>query len=694
MPKKSLVLRLEGLDCASCAEKIEKRLAAAKGVVSAKVFLSTGKAAITFDSDKTDSSTITGVIRSLGYGVYDEASESKKPCCSSKSHSTIFIVLSLIILSFSGFAEDIQNRLINGNFIWDILAVLIGGYPLIKKAFADIRNRSITAEVFMSLGMSAAFAIGEFRSAAIIALFMLIAEYIDSFTMEKSRRAIKQLIESAPKTARVKNDAAETTVPVEQVLIGDIVVVTAGEQIPVEGIVTSGRSFVNQAAITGESMPVEKSEGDYVYAATINQSNILFIKTLHTVEDTTYSRIIKLVEEAESSKAPVQRVADKFASYFTPVVLVATGLTLIFTGSLINAISVLVVACPCAIAIATPLAVVAGMGRAAQRGIIIKGGRHLESLARVNTLVVDKTGTLTVGKPVVTDIRGFCIYTPESIISYAAALERYSEHPLAKAVISKAHELSATIPEPENIRVHAGMGLEAVVNGDNILLGSRELLSNREIIITDRAENFITDNEMLGRTALLLSINNAVCGVIVVADTIRDEAHNAINELKELGFAETIMLTGDNHRAAKSVADALNISSVRAQMLPEQKLAAVKELISSGKKVLMVGDGINDAPALAQADIGIAMGAIGSDAAIEASDVALMRDDWAQIPQAVKIGRMTFGIIRQNIAIGILFNITGITLASTGYLDPQAAAVAHVLPDMLVFLNSSRILGK
>ncbi|MCE5311542.1 MAG: cation-translocating P-type ATPase [Nitrospiraceae bacterium] len=693
MQQKNITLRLEGLDCASCAEKIQKHLLRMSGIQDVQIYLSTSKAAVTFNPKATDRETVINAIESIGYKAYEHDDQTHKSCrC--EQMPRILLVLFFIALGIAGAARDLQKELLGIESLWDVLAVLIGGYPLLKKAFADIKDRNITAEVFMSLGMTAAFAIGEFRSAAIIALFMLIAEYIDSFTMEKSRRAIKQLIDGAPKTARVKKGGAEIIMPVDQVQKDDLVVVAAGEQIPVEGIVVSGSSCVNQATITGESMPVDKKEGDFVYAATINQDSVLFIKTLHTSKDTTYARIIKLVEEAEASKAPVQKVADRFASYFTPAVLGVTGLTLVFTGSLLNAISVLVVACPCAIAIATPLAVVAGMGRAAQRGIIIKGGKHLESLAKVNTLVVDKTGTLTIGRPVVTDIRGFCIYAAEDIISYAAALERYSEHPLAKAVMTKAHELSTAIPEPQDIRVHHGMGIEAVVNGDSVLMGSRELLANRNIVITGHAEKFINTSEQQGRTALILSINNAVCGVIVVADTIRDEALHAINELKKLGLDDSIMLTGDNPRAAASVAAALDIGDVRAQMLPQQKLAAVKELISSGKKVLMVGDGINDAPALAQADIGIAMGAIGSDAAIEASDVALMRDDWAQIPQAVRISRMTFSIIRQNIAIGICFNIIGMTLASTGLLNPQAAAVAHVLPDMLVFLNSSRILNK
>ncbi|MCL4537792.1 MAG: cation-translocating P-type ATPase, partial [Nitrospirae bacterium] len=485
---------------------------------------------------------------------------------------------------------------------------------------------------------------------------------------------------------------AEVEIPVEEVKKGNIVVVKPGEKIPVEGVIISGRGSINQAPITGESIPVEKKEGDVVYAATINQLGVLFIKVTHTGQDTTYARIIKLVEEAESSKAPVQKIADKFAAYFTPAILAIAILTFLITWKITNAIAVIVVACPCTVAIATPLAVVASMGRAAKKGIIIKGGRYLEALAKVDTIVMDKTGTVTMGDPVVTDIEGFVDHDDKEIISCAAAVERYSEHPLAKAIIKKAAEIGAAVPEPEEYRVVPGMGIEATVNGKRIILGSRDMLRNKNIVPSEGVEKYILEKEEEGKTALLLSHDGIVCGVISVADIIREGSIEAISSLKKLGFDEPIMLTGDNPRTANAIASSLGIKNVMAQLLPEEKVNKIKELISIGRSVLMVGDGINDAPALAQAHVGIAMGAVGSDAAIEASDVALMRDEWKQIPDAVMIGRKTFSIIKQNLALGIVFNLVGITLASTGILSPAMAAVAHVMPDVLVFLNSSRLL--
>lgn len=693
---KTLNLTVKGLDCAACAEKIEKALMRHKGIEGVTIYLGAEKIDVKFDQSITKEKSIIDAINGLGYRVLTGKEEVPDRSLFARLFGNsewtsdllrIGFVLLLIVLSFTG----ITKRL-SAIDIFSILAVIVGGYPLIKHAYIDLKGKSITTDVFMALGVVAAAAIGEFRSAAIIAFFMLISEFIESFTMEKSRKAIKDLIDMAPKTARIKRGDTEIEVPVEEVKKGNIVVVKPGEKIPVEGRIISGRGSINQAPITGESIPVEKKEGDAVYAATINQLGVLFIKVSHTGKDTTYARIIKLVEEAESSKAPVQRIADKFAAYFTPAILFISALTFLFTWKITNAIAVIVVACPCTVAIATPLAVVASMGRAAKKGIIIKGGRYLEALAKIDTIVMDKTGTVTMGDPVVTDIKGFAEHGDEEIISCAAAVERYSEHPLAKAIIKKACEMGIDVPEPEDYRVITGMGIRANVGAKTITLGSREMLRSADIIISDEIEQYIRQKEEEGKTALLLSHDNIVCGVICVADIVREGSIEAIASLKKLGFDDPIMLTGDNPRTANAIASSLGIKNVKAQLLPEDKLDIIKKLKSSGRKVLMVGDGINDAPALAHAHVGIAMGAVGSDAAIEASDVALMRDEWKQIPEAVMIGRKTFSVIKQNLALGIVFNLVGIALASTGVLSPTMAAVAHVMPDVLVFLNSSRLL--
>jgi len=679
------IIRVKGLDCASCVEKIEKMLLREKGIESVRVFLGTQKVEVTFQPAIISRERIQRDIKDLGYDIVPNDREENRGSISPLWR--MGVVLSLIVMSLTDLSA--------GFFSFDsfsFAAIIIGGYPLFRRAIRDLLRRNVTAEVFMALGVVSAAAIGEFRSAAIIAFFMLISSYIDSFTMEKSRRAIRELIDLAPRMARVRRGDEEVEVPVEAVRKGEIVVVRPGEKVPVEGIVVSGRGAVNEASITGESLPVEKKSGDSVYAATINQAGVLFVRVLHTGEDTTYARIIRLVEEAEAAKAPVQKIADKFAAYFTPTILLIAGATYVITGEIRNAIAVIVVACPCSVAIATPLAVVASMGTAARKGIIIKGGRYLEALAKVNTLVVDKTGTLTLGDPVVTDIEGFGATSRDEVLALAASVEKYSEHPFANAIMQEASRKAMKIPEPDKSQVLPGMGVVATVNRTVMVLGNRKLMAQRGIILSAEVETYCGAREEEGKTVLLLAGEGKISGAISVSDIIRDGTMEAIQRLRSLGFDEPIMMTGDTLRTALTVASRLGIRKVMAGLLPRDKVERIRNLVTEGNRVVMVGDGINDAPALALAHVGIAMGAVGSDAAIEAADIALMRDDWKQVPQAIEIGRHTFGIIRQNLAIGIIFNLTGIGLASTGILSPTAAAVAHIMPDVLVFLNSSRLL--
>ena len=682
-------IKVNGLDCASCAEKIEKTLRRREGIKSAAVYLGSEKVEVDFDPSVVQQAGIEQAIRDLGYGVVGGQEEGKEPAIS--PFWRIGFVLLMIVLAFGGQYAGRYVRIFPP-YLFDVLAIAIGGFPLFRRAAQDLGQKNITAEVFMAIGVAAATAIGELRSAAIIAFFMLISEYIDSFTMEKSRRAIKELIDLAPKTAKVQRDGQELDIPVSEVRKGEIVVVRPGEKIPIEGVIVLGSGGVSEAPITGEPFPVEKKEGDAVYAATINQTGVLFIRVLHTGEDTTYARIVRLVEEAEAAKAPVQKIADKFASYFTPVILVIAAATFAFTSEIRNAIAVIVVACPCSVAIATPLAVVAAMGTAARRGIIIKGGRYLEALAKVDTIIMDKTGTLTLGEPVVTDTKGYGDLDAEEVLALAASAEKYSEHPLATAILKEAMNKAIKVPEPDESRVLPGMGVVAAVNKRPVVLGNRVIMSQYRIAVPQEVEDYCRSREEEGKTVLLLSKDGGLAGAICVADVVRKGTLEAIRRLRSLGFEEPVMMTGDNPRNARLVASALGINKVMAGLLPQDKVEGIRGLVSEGKRVAMVGDGINDAPALALAHVGISMGAAGSDVAIEASDVAIMRDEWNQVPEAIEIGRKTFGVIRQNLALGIIFNLAGIALASTGILSPTSAAVAHIMPDVLVFLNSSRLL--
>jgi len=571
-----------------------------------------------------------------------------------------------------------------------IFAVIVGGYPLFKDAYNCLKGGKLGAEGFMSLGVIAAFAIGEFLSAAVIAFFMLIADFLEDFTVDKSRRAISDLIEATPKTARVRRSGKEVEVPVEQIRTTDLVIVKPGERIPVDGKIASGRSSVNQAPITGESIPVEKNPGDAVFAGTINELGVLYIKTLKVGKDTTIGRIIELVEEAQQSKAPVQRVADRFTTYFTPIILGVTIIAYFITRNPIAAITVIIVGCPCAVALATPLAVVAGIGKASKHGILVKGGIYLETLGKVDTVVIDKTGTLTLGEPQVTDVKAFGEHDEKEIITLAAVTEKHSEHPLAHAIMRKAQEYGVEVPDPREFYVVRGKGVIAKYGKQRVIIGNKELLRDQRVGISKHVEDYLSKKEEEGKTAILLAHDAKVCGMIGVADVLRGKAVPAIRELGDRGV-RLVMLTGDNPRTAKAIAKQVGIDEVLAEMMPEEKVDKVKEITRRGNIVAMVGDGINDAPALAQASVGIAMGVMGVDAAIEAADVALMTDDLTKVSAAIDIGKKTFRTIRQNLVIGILFNVIGISLAASGFLSPIAAAIAHVLPDTLVFANSAKL---
>jgi len=591
-----------------------------------------------------------------------------------------------ILVSWSG----IPHQFVPLNLDAIVLAI-ITGIPILKSTFQALRAKSITAEVAMATGMAASIGIGQFLSAAVIGFFMLIAEYIDEFTTDKARAAIEGLIKISPRRALVRRNGREIEIDANEVALGDVVIVRTGERIPVDGAVIAGLGSVNQAPITGESIPVEKKTGDNVFAGTINQLGTLEVAVTKVGKDTTLSRIIQLVEEAEAAKAPIQKVADRFSSKFLPLVFIAAALTFLFTRNIKYAISVVVVACPCAIALATPLAVVASAGKAAKKGIVIKGGIYLEELGKVDTMVIDKTGTLTVGEPRVVHIKTFDQHSDKEIVTLAAMTEAHCEHPLAGAILSKAKEYGIDLPEHGACSVIPGRGVTATYKNQTITFGNKELLRERNIAIPSEIERYMEDEEKQGRTAMAVAHDSDVCGAISVADIVKGRAKQTIGELKESGV-DVIMLTGDNPHIANAIARQVGITEVFAELLPEQKVEKVKELVKEGRKVAMIGDGVNDAPALAEAQIGIAMGAAGSDIAIEASDIALMTDDLTRIIDAIKISKRTFSVIRQNLVSSAIFNIVGMSLASAGVLNPLMAALAHSLPDFILFINSSRLI--
>nr|WP_274596134.1 cation-translocating P-type ATPase [Oryzomonas rubra] len=566
------------------------------------------------------------------------------------------------------------------------LAVIVaGGWPVLAEVVKATVRRRVTSHTLMTIGMLAAIAVGEWPAAVIVVFFMRVGEYVEGFTAEQARRAVKDLTAMAPQTARVERDGAEVEIPVAEVKAGETVVVRPGEKIPVDGEVTAGQATVDQATITGESMPVEAGPGARVFAATIARLGSLRIRAMKVGEDTTFGRVVKLVEEAEANRGDVQRFADRFSGYYLPVVMGVALFTYLLSRNPLATAAVLVVVCSCSFALATPLAMIASIGAAARRGLLIKGGKYLEALSRADVLLLDKTGTLTLGSPQITDVLPLEGFTVDEVLAFAASAERYSEHPLAEAVreAAKAHNLH--LGEPAGFEAVPGIGVRAWVNDRLIEVGSSRVISKSEYI--PELGNF----EAQGKTTLYVVCDGKPAGMLAASDTLRPEVPEALAEMERLGVRRIELLTGDNERTAASLAESLGLQ-YRANLLPEDKIAVVKEYQAKGHMVVMVGDGVNDAPALAQADVGIAMGAAGSDVSIEAAHVALMREDWTLVPELFRIARRTMRVVRLNLIFTGCYNLVGLSLAALGLLPLTLAAALQSLPDLGILSNSARLL--
>ena len=683
-------LQIEGMDCPICVAEIEKVVRNLKGIKKAKVNLTSKKATIVYNTHEINLSKIRRVIASLGYRADERQKVRRKFERKAGSYLIGFFRLGFVGIVILLSLSKTPIPYLPFNIV--ILGVFIGGIPIFRVFFFSLRTRTITVDTPFTIAIVASLVIGEFLTAGVLVFWMLMGKIFDEFTTQRSGRAIEELVGLTPDIARVKRNGNEVELDIDKILPNDIVIIRPGEKIPVDGKVIIGRGYIDQSPITGESMPVEKKVGDNVFAGTINELGALQVNAIKIGEDTTLAKIVKLVEEAEQSKASVQKLADRFATYFTPSVLGAAIITYLVTHKIMTALAVMVVACPCAIALAAPLAIIASSGRAAKRGIIIKGGVYLEILAKIDTIVLDKTGTITFGKPNVTDVLPQDELDKKRILQLAASADKLSEHPLAVALLNEAKMQNICIVEPEDFQAVPGMGVIAKIDRDEIILGSPKLLKEKSIFISDRVKKDAQDLEKQGKTVIFLAQGSKIKGIIGIADIIREVVPETINKLRNMGINDFIMLTGDNQPTAKAIAERLGIE-YKAELLPQDKVKEIKKFQSTGKRILMVGDGINDAPALAQADIGMAMGVAGTDFAIESADIVLMQDDLSQIPAVIKIGRRTFGIIKQNLAEAVAFNLVGITLAAIGILHPIMAAAAHILPDIAIFLNSSRLFG-
>ena len=574
-----------------------------------------------------------------------------------------------------------------------IAATLFGGWQRFLTGFRDATQRKITVNVFVTIAILITIAAGEFIPAATIILIMAIVGALEAYTLDKTRRSISDLLDLTPPTANVRRGEEEVAIPVATLQLGDVVVVRPGERVAVDGIVIHGAATVNQAPITGESIPVEKHKGHEVFAGTLNEDGRLEIRTTKIGADTTLARIVHLVEAAQESKAPIEGIAERFTKWFLPVVLMLAIVGYLASGDVKVGVAILLVACPCAFAIATPSAVAAGIANMARRSVLIKGGIFFEIAGRIDTLVLDKTGTLTLGRPVVMEIVGSDGVESDEVLRLSAIAEKYSEHPLAKAVMALARKRALEVPDPESFSIEVGMGVSASSSdGRQIVVGREGFLRSRAIAIPPRIEAAAAAQTQLGRTAILVAQDREAVGLLAIADEVRPETAQALASLKALGVAHLVMLTGDRQRIAEEVASKIGINEFRAELLPEDKQRAIQELKSQGKTVAMVGDGINDAPALALADVGVVMGGTGTDVAIEAADVTLIDGNLSRLTEFIQMSRKVLRRIKVNIFFSIIYNAIGLALATLGHLTPVMAIIFQEAGCVSVVLSSTLLL--
>lgn len=607
------------------------------------------------------------------------------------SRDTILAFLNALLL-LAGFLVSISGAPSTGRWLY-LASALIGGTPLFLFAAKGLIIRhDITAGVMASIAMIAAIIVGEYSAAAIVVFMFAIGEWLENFTIARADNGLRELAKLILPTVTVRRNNQEVIVPLEQVILGDIVLVRTGERIGVDGEVIAGNGSVNQATITGESMPVEKQIGDQVFAGTLNEVGRLEVRATHLGENTTLGQIVKLVKEAQATQAPVQRIANKYAKILVPITFSIAILVYLLTQDILRSITVLVVVCPCALVLATPTAVVASIGNAAKRGMVVKAGAVMEQVGKVDVVALDKTGTLTHGKPVVKEIIPLNGLSQERILSIAGTTERFSEHPIGRSIVEACREKKLEIFEPSEFTVLPGYGVSAKFENHEVIIGSRAMLLERSIQWPETVELKARSLEETGHTVIPITVDRCLEGLIALADTPRVEAREAILKMKELGVSEVAMITGDNPRAANQIAKELGIDRVYAEVLPQDKLNIIRQYQSQGKKVLFAGDGVNDAPALAVADIGVAMGVAGTDVAIETADVGLMTDEISHLPQVIELSRRSLAVIKQNVIFSMSMNVLSVFLGGFGIIGPVVGALMHEASALPVLANSARLI--
>lgn len=687
-------LRIDGMDCPTCAVVIEHALQRTDGVLEASVSYAAERLRLEYDGGKIKRPAIVQRIQALGYAVLEEGREAG---WFAEHRELIFSgVAGLLLLAgwLTGLA-DAPRGLSLGLLLG---AYAAGGFYTLRDAWQSVKSRSFDIDTLMIVAAAGAAALGAWEEGALLLFLFSLGHALEHMAMDRARKAIEALAELAPKTALVQRDGAEAEVRVEDLLRGDRVVVKPGSRIPADGQVASGNSAVDQSPVTGESMPVDKQPGDKVFAGTVNGEGALIVEVTKLARESTLSRMVEMVAEAQTQKSPTQRFTDRFERIFVPVVLAGAALLIVlpplfgfpFAESFYRAMAVLVAASPCALAIATPSAVLSGIARAARGGVLIKGGAHLENLGVLTAIAFDKTGTLTVGKPKVTNV--VAISGDEArLLTIAAAVESRSAHPLAQAVVTEAKGRGLSWDEAGEVEAVTGKGVRAEFSGQKIAIGNARLFDGEAIpeVVQQHADRLQKE----GKTIMLIRMDEQFLGVVALADTPREGAKQVLERLHQTGIRKTIMLTGDNERVGRAIADAVGLDEVKAGLLPEDKVKAMEELAQRYGQVAMVGDGVNDAPAMARATVGIAMGGAGTDVALEAADVALMGDDLSRLPFAVALSRASKRIIRQNlwVSLGVVALLVPATLF--GWAGIGVAVLIHEGSTLVVVLNALRLLA-
>ncbi|WZY00922.1 heavy metal translocating P-type ATPase [Bacillus sp. FSL W7-1360] len=701
---KKEIYRVKGFSCPGCAETFEKNVKRLDGVQDAKVNFTAEKITV-YGTTTIAALEKAGAFEKLVVKVDEEAGHAAEDV---KSTSLIERYGHILMASFLVVAGLILTFYTGAHWLFTILpfalAMIIGGYTLFITGFSNLLHARFDMKTLMTIAVIGAAILGEWVEGAIIVVLFAVGETLERFSMDRARQSIRSLMGKTPKTATVKRDGHEVSVKVEDVTIGEMMIVKPGEKIALDGTVVTGHSTVNQAAITGESLPVEKKVTDQVYAGTLNEEGWLEIEVTKHVADTTIAKVIKLVEEAQAARAPAQAFVDRFAKYYTPAIIIVALLVMIIPPLLFGAswsawvyqgLAVLVVGCPCALVISTPVAIVTAIGNAAKHGVLIKGGAYLEALGSMKVVAFDKTGTLTAGVPAVTDVRMHGVFDRVEALACLAALESRSQHPLASAVLKQisAEGIAFQQLEVDDFSSMTGKGICGVIDGITYYACRPAFFQSRLKEVENASlQAEITTFQRQGKSVIVFGTDRDLIAVLAIADQVREESKHVVSKLQQLGVKKTVMLTGDHETTAQALAQMVGITEVRASLMPEDKLDAVKSYREEHGKVAMVGDGVNDAPALAAATVGVAMGGAGVDTALETADVALMSDDLKKLPYAMKLSRRALAIIKQNISFALGLKLFALLLVIPGWLTLWVAILSDVGATLLVILNSLRLL--